>query len=448
MFFVFNLNTYSQDEPINLCIFPADTFDVSSSDAYTVYEQLQKNFISDKRIVIHDPNRILSKIKEKNIESINKCITSDCIYDICEEENCDFGVTIQLEKKDSVFLYNIDLFDIKKEKLIFSHTYQHKGAINKYSQEVSYKISNDIIKTIFKKKQESITQKTEEEPNTIDSSKINTGIVSMPAIGLMGRFTFGQLNREQSRWGSTIWYVHPTTINSQIRIKAGIPLYGNDSVNRSINLKYPDIYASFEHEWGFQYFGIGIGLAMMHMSRFNDIVYEENYDSSQHIYIEKPKVIKYKEYYCANWVVNIRGGKPTGGFRGRISWPTPFNQDGTWIQNSFIEFSALGVFGNNNIKGGIGIAGMQKYRSSVDTIYDSYDFVNNHYTLNNSFVLAPCGKFAMLIGKQNVISLTFDLTGIFLPRVDNYSWWSPTLQIDYTFSFGPLKNPEVLDGTF
>ena len=45
---------------------------------------------------------------------------------------------------------------------------------------------------------------------------------------------------------------------------------------------------------------------------------------------------------------------------GRISWPIPFNQstqDPT--QNAFFEYSALGVFGNGFVKGG-----MRRFRNA------------------------------------------------------------------------------------
>jgi hypothetical protein len=288
-------------------------------------------------------------------------------------------------------------------------------------------------------------------PNPADE---NRGIVQGPTIGLSGRIAIGSVSATQSRWGSSLFFLYPTTKRSQFRVKFGAPLTGSDTMFRDYDRVFPDLYGSFEHEWGFARFGVGFGIALTRMQAFTKKYYlpYTYYDRNGMMIGPGDVSIHFKENYSFNWVAMLRGGRPNAGFLGRISWPMPINPGSQNLENSFFEYSALGVFGSGTIKGGIGLQGMMKNRTSNEEYStDSYfySWTNyNRFSVDDSYILAPCGKFAVLLGKQNVLCASIDLGSILFPRPDNESWWAPNIQIDYTFSFKPLTGADVLDGTF
>ena len=453
----------------SLCVLPVKAIGVSENEAMLISGELARKLSQNERLAIVDKNKTAQALKDTRPDASGECAGAECVCSVGEKCQSSFAMSSSIGKVGTLFTYSVALYSVKQKKRILLRDYQYKGSIEDFYSEVPRRIADDILALLFPSSKATETppvvtaapasetpvvlDTTTQQPEERSSEKqkaaeqtSNNGIVAGPTIGIMARIALGTIKTDQSQWGASLWYVHPTSPHSQARIKLGFPLSGNDSVNRSINLKYPDQYVSFEHEWGFRYFGVGAGIAMMHMNAFIKMVpYSQFWDPTLLKYITDYSPVHFSEQYCANWIVTLRVGKPNAGFKGRISWPTPFNQDMTWVENSFLEYSALGVFGNNVFKGGIGVAGMQKYRSSVET---ENTYSDTRYTLNNSYCMAPCGKCAMLIGKQSVLCASVDLTGLLFPRTGSGSWWAPSIQLDYTISFAPLKGPEVLDGSF
>jgi hypothetical protein len=455
---------------VSLCVLPVKAIGVSENEAMLISGELARKLSQNEQLAIVDKNKAAQALKDMKPDAGSECTGAECVCSVGEKCQSSFAMSSSIGKVGTLFTYSVALYSVKEKKRILLRDYQYKGSIEDFYSEVPRRIADDILALLFPSPKAAETHLAvtrafaTETPVVLDTAAqqpeervgekqkaaeqaSNIGIVAGPTIGIMARVALGTIKTDQSQWGASLWYVHPTSPHSQARIKLGFPLSGNDSVNKSINLKYPDLYVSLEHEWGFRYFGIGIGLALMQMKAFTMLVpYSQFWDPGPPgRYVTDYSPVHFSDQYCANWVFTLRGGKPNMGFMGRISWPTPVNQDMTWAANSFLEYSALGVFGNNVFKGGIGVAGMQKYRSSVETenIYST-----THYTLNNSYCMAPCGKCAVLIGKQSVLCASVDLTGILFPRTDSGGWWAPSIQLDYTISFAPLKGPEVLDGSF
>jgi hypothetical protein len=257
------------------------------------------------------------------------------------------------------------------------------------------------------------------------------GIVAGPTIGLTGRAAVGTLSHIQSRWGASGFFVYPTGQKTQLRIIAGMPLSGSDDILRDNKNTVPDIYAGLEYEWGMKYFGIGCGLGFMYLQPFTRTTSD---------YFMSPVVLHFKEAFSTNWILNIRGGKPNSGFFGRISWPIPILNDGRIPDQFFVDYSALGVFGNDVIRGGLGIQGMYKHRQATEDQSSNFE---------DMYVMGPCGKLAFRLGKQSVIAISTDISSLFFPRPEGLTdWGAPYIQLNYTFSLKPLRGAEIFDGTF
>ena len=452
----------------SLCVLPVKATGVSENEAMLISADLTRKLSRNERLVVADKNKTAAALKDAKLDAGGECASLECVCSAGEKCQGTFVLSSSIGKVGTLFTYSVTLYNVKEKKRILLRDYQFKGAIEDFYTEVPPRIADDVLELLFHgtrapegplaiakppagetpaildtaqaaQERASECQKTAEQP-------CNNGIAAGSVIGIDARAIAGKINSDQSQWGASLWYVHPTTPGSQVRIKIGMPLSGNDSVDNSTDLKYPDLCLSIEHEWGFKYFGVGVGLALMQMKAFTMMVpYSQFWDPVLQKEITDYSPVHFSEQYCVNWVVTIRGGKPNAGFKGKISWPTPANQDMSWAQNAFFEYSAFGVFGNDQLKGGVGIMGMQKYRSSVETI-DAYS--SDHYTLNNSYAMIPCGRFAMLVGKHSVLCASLDLAGLLFPRTDSETWWSPQLQLSYTFSFAPFKGADVLDGTF
>lgn len=454
----------------SLCVLPVNAIGVSENDAMLISGELARKLSQNERLTIADKTKAAQALKETKPDASSECAGAECICSVGEKCRSSFAMSSSIGKVGTLFTYSIALYSVKEKKRILLRDYQYKGSIEDFYSDVPHRIADDILALLFPSPKAAetapvvIRAPARETPIVLDTTAhlpeepgseqqkaeeqaSNCGIAAGPTISIMARVALGTIKSDQSQWGASMWYVHPTSPHSQARIKLGFPLSGNDSVNKSINLKYPDLYVSLEHEWGFRYFGIGMGLAVMQMRAFTLLVpYSQFWDPGPPgRWITDYSPVHFNEQYCINWVLTVRGGKPNAGFMGKISWPTPVNQDMTWVENSFLEYSAFGIFGSEKFKGGIGVAGMQKYRSSVE-IENPYS--TTHYTLNNSYCMAPCGKCAMLIGKYSVLCASVDLTGLLFPRTSSGTWWAPSIQLDYTISFAPLKGPEVLDGTF
>lgn len=272
---------------------------------------------------------------------------------------------------------------------------------------------------------------------------IDIGIVKAFSAGMMARAAIGDLRSSQSRYSLLGMVLFPTTSNGQLRIKFGVPM--SLAPCEEASRDYPDPLLSVEHEWGFKGFGITAGAAFMYLDGFNRNGFA--YDNS----------------YAANWILGIRGGKANAGFRGRVSWAIPFLMDRNGeAANTFLEYSAMGMFGNPRIKGGIGVQGMFKTRQvEYRNYYNSYYYGSSYYDssyyytttekTNEYFVMVPCGKVAFKTTENVVTSLSLDLGQILFltSEPDAAGWWgAPSIRFDIVFSLKPLSGPSTYDGTF
>jgi hypothetical protein len=453
----------AQTSPLSICILPVHATGVTDDDATLIADAVRTKCAADARFDVADKGKALLALKEAKPDASGDCISADCVVPAGEKAQTAFAAAATLGKIGTLFTFTVALYNVKEKRRILYRDYQYRGSIEDFYTDVPRRVATDIGEAVFPETRAQEPSRPAAQPTTTETVPIldngeeparplekvveepaNTGMATAPAIGVTGRVAMGVLGQDQSRWGALLWYVHPTTPHSEARIKVGMPLAGNDSIYSS---GIPDLYLSIEHEWGFRYFGVGAGLAVMQMKTAEKSYYSSQFwDPYQNMYVYDNVMVHFPERYCFNWVLDIRAGKPNMGFRGRISWPIPFNEsvdDPT--QNAFFEYSALGEFGNSLFKAGVGIAGMQRNRTTSAT---NQSGVSSQYTINDSYLMAPCGKIAFLIANHSVVCLGLDFMGILVPRSSETGSWAPNLQLSYTFSFGKMLSPEVLDGTF
>lgn len=466
---LFAQSPVSPAAPQSVCLLPIKATGVTEDDASLIADAVRAKCAASGQLQVVDKAKTLAAFKEARPDAGGECMSAECVIPAGEKAQAAFAASASLGKIGTLFTFTLSLYNVKEKRRLLFRDYQYRGAIEDFYTDVPRRVADDIAGAVLppseaprsvasapRRAQETVTEPgpvvegapvREAETEKRPEEPANCGLVTAPAVGIMGRVAVGVLGTDQSRWGAMIYYVHPTTPHSQARIKLGMPLAGNDTVFTGSAKGIPDLYLSLEHEWGFRYFSAGIGLAIMQ----NKAAQETNvvapfYDPNQGKWIYDNTTAHFKELYCFNWVFNIRAGKPNTGFRGRISWPIPFNQstqDPT--QNAFFEYSALGVFGNGFVKGGIGVSGMQRNRQSEEVTEVGG---SDHYSMNESYIMAPAGKIAVLIAQHNVVCLGIDFMGILVPRASDIASWAPNFQLNYTFSFGKLLDPEVLDGTF
>jgi hypothetical protein len=223
-----------------------------------------------------------------------------------------------------------------------------------------------------------------------------------------------------------------------------VPLSWSRETRPDNNEFEPDPCIKVEHEWGHDFFGIAAGIAVMYMHEFHRETLHYG-------------TITYRAAPIYNFVLGVRGGLPSKGFRGRISWPIPFLMNFDGPNNIFFEYSAIGIFGSDKIKGGFGIQGILKYREGEyidavdsDPYYDYYDDYDDEYEeARERYVMIPCGKIAFKVGNHIVISFSIDIGGMIFPSFDDDPFlWTPTIGGGIVYSFAPVRGPDALDGRF
>jgi|GEM_PF-6924365 hypothetical protein len=461
----------------SLCFLPLKVTGIADGDALLIADALRTQCAATGKLDVLDKSKAIAAMREAKQNPGDECIKADCAIPAGEKAEASLVAAASLGKIGTLFTFTIALYNVKEQRRLLYRDYQYRGGIEDFYTDVPRRIAEDIAAAVPAAPPAETPpppspvlapppaplpppEITAEAAPVIDSTPVreaekpkqpegpeNYGVVTAPAIGITGRVAAGTLGNNQSRWGAMAYYVHPTGKNSQARVKLGMPLAGSDTIFTGTWKGIPDVYGSIEHEWGLKYFGVGIGLAVMQMKTADRIYYSTSisYDTLQRItmYDTVPTTVHYKSQYGFNWILNLRAGKPNAGFKARLSWPIPFSDDPT--QNSFFEYSALGIFGGGVFKGGIGIAGMYRSREAEAAVAPASSGYNQ---IRESYAMAPSGKFAVLIAKHNVVWLGIDFMGIIVPRIGSDDTWAPNLQLGYTFSFGKLLDPEVLDGTF
>ncbi len=264
------------------------------------------------------------------------------------------------------------------------------------------------------------------------------GIVKGFSLGFDLHSTIGVKGKSnQSPYGGTLLFLNQTTSRSQVRLSTGIPMFRSEQIKDLVKDKPQDFYASIDHEWGFKYFAVAVGLAMNYMHGFDTT----SFDS----------VFSYKSSALYNIALSIRAGRPWSGFRGRITWPLFGGRDLNQPQNYFFEYSAYGFFGNRRIKTGFGVNGTIRswghmFTENDDDYYYDFDYEPEPPEVREFQAVLPGIKTAFLLNKHNSITISAELGGIILPRFGTY--WAPEIGLVYVFSFGELTDPGSLDGKF
>ena len=290
----------------------------------------------------------------------------------------------------------------------------------------------------------------------------DNGIVNGISFGAKGLFALGSVEdaqhpeRAQSPAGFTIFSLFPLTEKTQLRVRAGIPLwhvngtsqtqdvYGEEYIEVTVNKKGPDPYFSIEHAWGWKGVGFSLGMAYMFLQEYTrDILeYDEwsSYDTTYNHY-------EYDRDHLFNLVCTIRGGRTKGGFFGMVSFPLAIAMDKDRA-NYLLEYSVFGVFGVKKTKFGIGHMGMIKKREEDSLNVTGTEYYGS-YDSREVYMLFPCLKVAQLFGEHVVVNLNFEIGGTIIPRMGNeFEGLRPSLGVDFLFSFGTLHGPNVMDGTF
>jgi hypothetical protein len=458
---------------LSVCVLPLQPANMAAGDAAMITDALRMKLSARDGLTVLDKEKSLQAWVGVRHGSDSGCTGTDCIVSAGERAGVRNAVGGTIGRIGTLFTFSVAVFDVGTKKRTFLREYEYNGTIEEFYSDVPRRVADDIASVVSGApapstptgpivREPGVTEATgtEEIHETVpaarvpDPADVYRGIVLGPTIGVSGRVAIGSLSTTQSRWGAGLFFLYPTGKLSQLRLKLGAPLTGSDTILDGNSSKFPDLYTSVEHEWGMSHFGVGFGVALTRMQAFTKTYYLAStlYDRNGMMIGPGDFTAHFKENYSFNWIATLRGGRPNAGFLGRISWPMPINPGSQNLINSFFEYSALGVFGSSTFKGGIGLQGMIKNRTSVEE-YSSdgyyYSWTNyGHFTLDDSYMLAPCGKFAFLIGNRSVICASIDLGSILFPKPDNESWWAPNIQVDYTFSFKKLKGPDVLDGTF
>lgn len=127
----------------------------------------------------------------------------------------------------------------------------------------------------------------------------------------------------------------------------------------------------------------------------------------------------------------------------------PFTIDEDRYNNFFVEYSAIGMFGNDKVKGGVGVQGVFKRRAGYADKPDYYGYRDSVSTREYYF-MGPAGKISCLLGEHSVVTFGIDVLGLFMPDPDedDSNGWSPNVSLGYTFSIAPLKRVDSYDGKF
>ncbi len=291
----------------------------------------------------------------------------------------------------------------------------------------------------------------------------DNGIVKGISFGAKGLFALGSVEdaqrpeRAQSPAGFTVFSLFPLTEKTQLRVRAGIPLWHVNGTTVTedewdegyytevtVDKKGPDPYFSIEHAWGWKGIGFSLGVAYMFLQEYTrDILeYDEwsSYDTTYHHY-------EYDRNHLFNIVCSIRGGRTKGGFFGMVSFPLAITMDKDRA-NYLLEYSLFGVFGVKKTKFGIGHMGMIKKREE-DSVSVTGTGYPSSYDSREVYMLFPCLKVAQLFGDHVVVNLNFEIGGTIMPRLGSETeGLRPSIGVDFLFSFGTLDGPNVMDGTF
>jgi len=418
----------------------------------------------------------------------------------------------QINRIGSLYELRVVCYDIENRTSFWKRKYSLQGSLEQFYQAVvdrlPARLAEALGKTIPAAVEPSVGVVTPEpvvpvEPVAVDQSsshKEDSSVVvgepiqemeppepipslSAPLVGIKVLSVVQSPQETQTPVSGNAWVALPLrTEGRSLRLEVGVPLYHNQDAFYDNDKVFPDVFGGIVHKWSFPRFGVGLGLLGTYMSRFNADFEDDVYIYSNGVsarYSGDALYAEYGDWVSVNLQLDIRGGRPMGGFFGHISWPLPFYLSDDNPRNYIIEYSAYGVFGRNKVKCGFGMEGAFKRRDadavvlkptgqryeyetdeydtwnntpySASTSYDDFD--DEMTTLSEFYFLLPSMKLAVLFGNHIVACFNLELGGTILPRsmfpfVPIDSKWSPMVGLDIVFSLGKLTHPTLYSGRF
>lgn len=449
---------------VRTAVLPFASVSVAERDLYVVAEAIGRK-MADRGLMVVDAAETRQALQSSGCGAPETWNRETCVRLAGRDLGAHLLLGGTLNAIGSILEAHVELYAAESGKPIWSMDYQARGTLEDFYTAVPAKVAGDLPTTY----EPPAPQAPAPAPQTVSegSAEAPQPEQSPPAqpmrttasglvVGASAVFAMGDPLERQSPYGFTMHALYPTTEKSHVRLRLGLPLFHNYKLDLSTDSKYPDVMIALEHEWGWPSFGIGVGAAYMYMHDFSLEGQGYTYPS------RSPDVAFYDVGHSLNITVNIRGGKPTGGFYGRLSWPLPYIFEDDNPNDLFVDYSAFGVFGGTRLKGGLGLRGMYKYREAdyVRTNDSTYTYSNsrssyyhdhNLSSTSEFFTMLPCLRFAVLWGGHLVTTVNLELAGTLLPRGapdEDDDLWAPSIGVDLVYSFGALEAVSVMDGTF
>jgi hypothetical protein len=457
----------------NVAIIPFEAIDVPASDAEALTREITLGFSSVPEVQTTPFDKVLLTFRDESVIKDSTCRNRVCFLAVGKKLQSEIIFTGTLYKIDKRFSFSLVAIDCRDNTTLWSKDYSCECEYKDFLKKTSNAAVIDSRYALFlgEKNTGSLSEETQKENNSTavsvtvadstksegyaedekksddndddadDDRQVTTGTVEGLTLGFNGRYVIGGVGNEESEWSAEAMVLYPTTNHSHVRIRFSLPSSTSENMHKNSNFNTNnDLLYSIDHEWGFRKFGISIGAAYMFMDGFSKTIGDYTYN--------------FDEFNLFSWVLGIRAGTPNHGFRGRVCYPMPFALNyGKSEQNTFVEYSAVGMFGGDNVKAGVGIQGVYKRRfSDGESRILSYDY--DYYSTDKESVkefyfMAPCAKVSFLAGTHSVVTLGLDLMGLMTPDIFNSGdGWTPSVYVGYTFSFAPLRKVDSFDGKF
>ena len=452
-------------------ILPFEAIDVPTSDAIKLTREITLGFASVPEVETTPFDKVQETFRDTSVVKDSTCKNRVCLLAVGKRLQSEIIFTGSLYKIDKRFSFSLVAIDCRDNTTLWSKDYscdcEYKDFLKKTSnaavsdsryalflgEKATDSFSDSSPKEEVSSVDSSITTDSSNSENTSESENesenaadelLDNGTVNGMTVGFNGRCVIGGTGSEESEWSAETMVLFPTSSHSHLRTRFSLPSSTSKDVFSNSNYdKNNDLLFSVDHEWGFKKFGITFGAAYMFMKTFTKTIDGREYN--------------FDDFNLFSWVLGIRAGTPNHGFRGRICYPMPFVLNyGKSEQNTFVEYSAFGMFGSDKVKAGVGMQGVYKRRFSdgitTNTNY-TYDYNYNYGYYKESvqefYFMAPSGKISFLAGTHSVITLGLDFMGLMTPDIFNGGdGWTPSVYVGYTFSLGPLKRVDSFDGKF
>jgi len=497
---LFSAFSFANDK--TFAILPFASYNQSTDFLYLFASSLRTE-CTKKSLQVTDGFGVDTLLKQSGCDTKEQFNNPSCAILAAQKQGADHAVTGTINTVGTMVFCMVTIYPTGSAQPYWTQNYEMKGPIEKAFKYFPERIAEDLYTkenpapdtlTVFEPQEDEIigtqhrtdrieesgAEKTAVQPIPAkDTSRKNkecitiknwNGIVSHPAGGISFLSVLGEARESQTQISGWAHMVMPISRKAQLRFRAAIPTSSkkeraaqiSGSID-SVSDKWPDPFLSAEIERGWPYFSIAGGLVYQYFSAFT-IEGQDNYYSYSPS-SSTQATATYETSHAMHMTLGIRGGKPTAGFLGRFTWPLPYIMYDSNPDNYILEWSAMGVFGNEKFRGGIGIWGFFKNREADYIIErngtrhnypgnssDDYYFDNDEYyqfdeltTITEQYVLIPGFRGAFLVTPQIVVGFHFELGGTIFPFESTYN---PLADLDMTFGFGKLPAPVIFDGKF